>query len=442
MMSKNQSEARTYSRYFPLIPVEGRGVRIRDKTGRWLIDCLAGAGAASLGWSHPVIESALRSVIASGAPLTTLDLPTPWRDRFEEELLQSLPPQFAYDAVIHHCAPSGANAVEAALMVAEIATGNHEHVAIEGGYHGCSKGARSVSSGGGLRRHTKLTGTSCHFLPFPQEYRCPFGVGGEQGIKLAIRAAERLLLDPHSPLTNPASILVECVLGEGGSLPAPQTWLQALRDYSLQARIPMIDDEIQAGMCRTGTMWAFEHSGVMPDIIVMSKGLGGGVPIAVIVIRSDLNKWLPGAFTGTFRGSTFAFAAAAAVLSFAREERLAARVTQLGERLKHGLEQVQRLTLSLGEVRGRGLMFGAEIIDVDAQPDRRGIYPPAPQSARSIQRACFERGLIVEVGGAYDNVVRFLPPLIIEAEEIDQVCEIFHDAVRRVEQTSQDRVLV
>jgi diaminobutyrate-2-oxoglutarate transaminase len=437
-MSKHESGARTYSRHFALTPVEGKGVWIRDQTGRWLLDCVGGAGAAILGWSHPVVNEALQSVLSSGAPLLSLDLPTPLRDRFTDELLMSLPPDLARDAVIHLCAPSGANAIEAALAVAEIATGNSEHIGVEGGFHGCTQGARAVSSGGGLRQHLPSVYRAAHFLPLPQDYRCPFGVGGQQSVELAIRAASHLLLDPHSPVVHPASLIVECVLGEGGSIPAPCAWLRALRQFSEQAGIPMIADEVQAGMGRTGSTWSFEHSGIVPDIVAISKGLGGGVPIAVIVMKSKLNTWQPGAFTGTFRGSALAFAAGAAVLRFAREENLPHRAAVSGHRLVQALQQIQAAEPCIGEVRGLGLMVAAEIVDLQAPPDWRGVRPPAPELARSIQRECFDRGLMVELGGVYDNVVRFLPPLIISGEEIDFVVSQFADGVRAV---SKERVL-
>ena len=428
-MAKHESEARTYSRHLPLIPVEGRGAWIRDRTGRWLVDCVSGAGSAILGWAHPVVNEAMQSVISSGAPLLSLDFPTPLSDQFTEELLLSLPAEFAHDAVIHLCAPSGANAIEAALVVAETATGHSEHIAVEGSFHGCTKGARAVSSVGRVRRGATGNQPPAHFLPFPQDYRCPFGAGGAKSTELAILAASRLFLDAHSPVSDPASLIVECVLGEGGSIPAPAPWLRALRELSHRTRVPMIVDEIQAGMCRTGTMWSFEHSGIVPDIVAISKGLGGSVPIAVIVMKSTLNTWESGAFTGTFRGNAIAFATATAVLRFVRGEDLPRRAGLSGQRLVRGLREVESTQDCIGEVRGLGLMIGAEIVDVDSPADSRGVQPPAPDLARRIQRECFDYGLLVEVGGPYDNVVRFLPPLIISDYEIASVVSRFADGV-------------
>jgi diaminobutyrate-2-oxoglutarate transaminase len=428
-----ESNARTYPLHLPLVPVEGRGAQLRDASGRWFYDCLAAAGAAALGWNHPVINEAIQSVLASGAPLLTLDFPTPLRDAFFDELLRSLPPELSADAVVHLCGPSGANAVEAALTAAEIATGGDEHIAMEGAFHGCSRGARGVSTGGGLRRAGNVLQKSAHFLPFPQEYRCPFGVGGAESVRLASCMAENLLFGPHSALTKPASIIVECVQGEAGSLPAPAAWLRSLRGYADRRGIPLIADEIQAGVCRTGKTWSFEHSGIVPDIMVASKGLGAGIPIAVIVMRRSVNVWKPGAFTGTFRGNSMAFATAAATLRFARENNLAQQAALLGEQLLGALRRVQAASTCIGEVRGRGLMAGVDVVDPDAPADRRGTRPPAARLARRLQRACFEEGLIVEVGGAYENVIRFLPPLIVTAAEVDIIADLFARAVHKIE---------
>lgn len=427
-----ESNARTYARHLPLVPVEGRGVMIRDVSGRWFYDCLAGAGAASLGWNHEVVSEAIQRVLSSGVPWLTLDLPTPIRDAFMEELLRAMPAELARDGVIHLCGPGGANAIEAALVVAEAATGASEHVAMQGGFHGCSRGARSIS--GSLRTGRQDASDRCHFLPFPQRYRCPHGVGGDEGVRLSQRAAERLFSGAGRPAGGFASIVVECVQGEAGSLPAPAAFVQTLRACASEHGIPLIADEVQAGVCRTGAMWSFEHSGVVPDIVVASKGLGGGVPIAVIVMKSALNVWDAGAFTGTFRGNAMAFAASTAVLQFIRDQDLCRAVDARGAQLMSGLERIGMRTGMIGEVRGKGLMIGVEIVERDSEADPRGVRPASRRGARQLQRACFDEGLIVEVGGRDDNVIRFLPPLTVSAAEIEAIVELFGRAVSRSEE--------
>lgn len=428
-----ESGAATYSRRLPIRPVEARGARVRADDGRWYVDCLAAAGAMSLGWNHPVVSEAVMKTVSSGEPLLSLDFHTPSRDRFVEELLSILPARLAADASIHLCSPSGASAVEAALMLAEVATGGREHVGVQGGFHGCTRAARAASSGGGLRQQPVVLAPHASFLPYPQEYRSPFGVSGEQGVELAIAAADALAR-PHSGVTVPASLIAEFVLGEGGVIPAPPRWGQALRRTASTLGIPLIADEVQAGMYRTGPAWAFQHCGIEPDMVVISKGLGSGIPIAVLVVRKEFDVWEPGAFTGTFRGNAMAFAAASAVMRFARENGLRGQVTARGKVFLDGLTAIASRSKLVGDVRGIGLMLGVEIVDPDL-PWPHDAGAPAPELAADIQRACLHHGLIVETGGQYGNVVRFLPPLIIEEPDISAALNAFESALVAVERT-------
>lgn len=424
------SAAATYSRRLPIRPVEAVGSRLRDADGRWYIDCLAAAGAMSLGWNHPVVREAVIKTLESGEPWQSLDFHTPTRQRFVEDLLTILPPGLARDGRVHLCSPSGASAIEAALMLAEIATGGREHIGVQGGFHGCTRAARAASSGGGLRRQPVVLAPRATFLPYPQDYRCPFGVGGERGVDLAVAAVENLSR-PHSGITSPASVLAEFVLGEGGVIPAPYRWGNALRDTASHFDVPLIADEVQAGMFRTGPAWAFQRCDVEPDMMVISKGLGSGLPIAVLVVRERYDVWEPGAFTGTFRGNAMAFAAASAVIRFAVETDLADRVQTTGAAFLDGLKSVAAQSDIVGDVRGAGLMLGAEIVD-PMLPRQHGAAAPDAERARRIQLACLEHGLIVETGGQYGNVVRFLPPLTIDEVDMSAALSAFEAAVRQV----------
>ncbi|KHO17963.1 aminotransferase class III-fold pyridoxal phosphate-dependent enzyme [Mycolicibacterium setense] len=424
------SAAATYSRRLPIRPVEAVGSRLRDADGRWYIDCLAAAGAMSLGWNHPVVREAVIKTLESGEPWQSLDFHTPTRQRFVEDLLTILPPGLARDGRVHLCSPSGASAIEAALMLAEIATGGREHIGVQGGFHGCTRAARAASSGGGLRRQPVVLAPRATFLPYPQDYRCPFGVGGERGVDLAMAAVENLSR-PHSGITSPASVLAEFVLGEGGVIPAPYRWGNALRDTASHFDVPLIADEVQAGMFRTGPAWAFQRCDIEPDMMVISKGLGSGLPIAVLVVRERYDVWEPGAFTGTFRGNAMAFAAASAVIRFAVETDLSDRVQTAGAAFLDGLKSVAAQSDIVGDVRGAGLMLGAEIVD-PMLPRQHGAAAPDAERARFIQLACLQHGLIVETGGQYGNVVRFLPPLTIDEVDMSAALSAFEAAVRQV----------
>jgi diaminobutyrate-2-oxoglutarate transaminase len=323
-------------------------------------------------------------------------------------------------------------------------------------------------------------------LPFPYDYRCPFRVGGERGAELSARWTENLLDDPKGGVRSPAGMIVEPVQGEGGVIPAPDGWLRRMRTVTAARGIPLIADEVQTGVGRTGAFWAVEHSGIVPDVLVMSKAIGGSLPLAVVVYRDDLDTWAPGAHAGTFRGNQLAMAAGAATLSFVRRNGLAQRAAVLGERMLGRLRAWAAHQPCIGDVRGRGLMIGVELVDAEAAeqgradgrpllgggarttamtggeavvgaPDdgpghaaavgglggdgdfgrpgasdvaaRSPARPAAPALAAAVQQECLHRGLIVELGGRHSSVVRLLPPLTLTDEQAEAILDRLVDAI-------------
>ncbi|MEU9347315.1 diaminobutyrate--2-oxoglutarate transaminase family protein [Streptomyces sp. NPDC048278] len=477
--SARESRARTYARALPIVPVRARGLTIEGADGRRYLDCLSGAGTLALGHNHPVVLEAIRKVLDSGAPLSVLDLATPVKDAFITELFRTLPPGLADRARVQFCGPAGTDAVEAAFKLVRAATGRTGILAFTGAYHGMTTGALAASGGAGDVRVARL--------PYPQDYRCPFGVGGPRGAELAARWTETVLDDPKSGVPLPAGMILEPVQGEGGVIPAPDDWLRRMRRLTADRSIPLIADEIQTGVGRTGAFWAVEHSGVTPDVMVLSKAIGGSLPLAVVVYRDDLDVWEPGAHAGTFRGNQLAMAAGTATLAHVRENALAERAGLLGARMLTQLRALQNDFTCVGDVRGRGLMIGVELVDPEgeelpadaeeraqeraareattAQEARaagaaeetrarggggagaavRGAAvsgwegearpvprPAAPELASAVQRACLERGLIVELGGRHAGVVRLLPPLTITDEQATAVLDRLADAIAAV----------
>ncbi|MDG4861855.1 diaminobutyrate--2-oxoglutarate transaminase family protein, partial [Streptomyces sp. T-3] len=345
--SLRESAARTYARSLPIVPVRARGLTIEGADGRRYLDCLSGAGTLALGHNHPVVLEAIKKVLDSGAPLHVLDLATPVKDAFTTELFATLPPALADRARIQFCGPAGTDAVEAALKLVRTATGRSGLLAFTGAYHGMTAGALEASGGAQDVRVTRL--------PFPQDYRCPYGIGGERGAELAARWTESLLDDTKSGVPRPAGMILEPVQGEGGVIPAPDTWLRRMREITAARGIPLIADEVQTGVGRTGTFWAVEHSGIVPDVMVLSKAIGGSLPLAVVVYRDDLDVWEPGAHAGTFRGNQLAMAAGAATLAYVRENGLAERAGILGARMVGQLQGLAAEYPCIGDVRGRGL---------------------------------------------------------------------------------------
>ncbi|MFD9095051.1 diaminobutyrate--2-oxoglutarate transaminase family protein [Streptomyces collinus] len=436
--SARESAARTYARALPIVPVRARGLTIEGADGRRYLDCLSGAGTLALGHNHPVVLEAIRRVLDSGAPLSVLDLATPVKDAFITELFRTLPPGLADRARVQFCGPAGTDAVEAAFKLVRAATGRTGMLAFTGAYHGMTAAALAASGGAGDVRVARL--------PYPQDYRCPFGVGGPRGAELSARYTESLLDDPKSGVPLPAGMIVEPVQGEGGVIPAPDDWLRRMRRITADRSVPLIADEIQTGVGRTGAFWGVDHSGVTPDVMVLSKAIGGSLPLAVVVYRDDLDVWRPGAHAGTFRGNQLAMAAGTATLAHVRENGLAERAAALGSRMLTRLRALRDEFPCVGDVRGRGLMIGLELVDPEGErtvpgelgePDAlvkgadpaRSPRPADPELAAAVQRECLNRGLIVELGGRHAGVVRLLPPLTISDEQAAAVLDRLSDAV-------------
>ncbi|MCU1739490.1 MULTISPECIES: aspartate aminotransferase family protein [unclassified Pseudomonas] len=428
--SRQESNARSYPRRIPLALKRAKGLYVEDVEGRRFIDCLAGAGTLALGHNHPVVIEAIQQVLADELPLHTLDLTTPVKDQFVQDLFGLLPEALAKEAKIQFCGPTGTDAVEAALKLVRTATGRSTILSFQGAYHGMSQGALSLMGSLGPKKPLgALLGNGVQFLPYPYDYRCPFGLGGAQGVKVNLHYLENLLNDPEGGVQLPAAIIVEAVQGEGGMIPADLDWLRGLRRITEKAGVALIVDEIQSGFGRTGKMFAFEHAGIIPDVVVMSKAIGGSLPLAVMVYRDWLDTWAPGAHAGTFRGNQMAMAAGSAVMRYLKEHDLPAHAAAMGARLSEHLRILQRDFPQLGDIRGRGLMLGVELVDPSGTPDAQGHPPAFARLAPLIQRECLKRGLILELGGRHGGVVRFLPPLVISAAQIDEVARIFGDAL-------------
>ncbi|MBY0514042.1 MAG: diaminobutyrate--2-oxoglutarate transaminase, partial [Gemmataceae bacterium] len=425
-----ESNARTYPRRLPIAIRKAKGLYLTDADGKTYMDCLAGAGTLALGHNHPAVVEAIRTHLDEGYPLHTLDLTSPVKDAFVEELFATLPKEFASRAKVHFCGPSGADAVEAAVKLVKTATGRRSILAFQGGYHGQTHGTLAMM--GNLGPKAPVTGLmpEVHFLPYPYEFRCPPGVTAYDPRHGAAHI-EYLLDDPESGIAPPAGMVLEAVQGEGGSIPAPDGWLRDIRRITRERGIPLVIDEIQTGWGRTGKMYAFEHSGIVPDVLVLSKAIGGSLPLAVIVYDQALDVWKPGAHTGTFRGNQLAMAAGIATLKYIQQHDIPGHAERMGRRLRAKLEAMQGGFPFLGDVRGRGLMIGVEVVD-PAKTDRWGKPPFDGATARRIQQECFARGLIIEVGGRNGSVLRFLPPLIVTEAAVDAIADVVAAACRAV----------
>ncbi len=430
--ARRESNARSYPRRFPLALKSASGCMVTDVEGRTYLDCLAGAGTLALGHNHPEVIASLQEVLTSGLPLHTLDLVTPVKDKFVSDIYETLPAGLREEAKIQFCSPSGTDAVEAAIKLAKTATGRTDIVAFRGAYHGMSQGSLSLMGSLGPKADVGQLMPGTHFFPYPYAYRCPFGRGGAETATLAADYFESALRDPEGGINLPAAVILEAVQGEGGVIPAPVEWLRRIRAVTRELGIPLILDEVQSGVGRTGTFYAFQKAGIVPDIIILSKAIGGGLPMAVMIYREGLDLWKPGAHAGTFRGNQLAMAAGSKTLEIIKRDGLVERAAIAGRRLRANLERIQMQTPYIGDVRGEGLMLGVEMIDPTRKPDSSGQPPYGGDMARAVQGEAFRAGLILETGGRHGSVLRFLPPLTISDAEIDQVSNILSDTFSRL----------
>ena len=349
-------------------------------------------------------------------------------------LLSILPEELASRAKVQFCSPSGTDATDSAIKLCKTATGRSTVIAFSGGYHGMGHGPMALTGNLKAKNHVANIMPGVQFMPYPYSYRCPMGIGGETGTRACINYFERLLKDPESGVTRPAAVILEAIQGEGGVVPAPAEFLQAVRRITKELGIPLICDEIQCGMGRSGKVFAFEHAGIVPDVILISKAIGGSQPMSVVVYDKDLDKWGPGAHSGTFRGNQLAMAAGTVVMKRISKPEFLADVTRKGEMMKDRFLKLQQEVSIIGDVRGKGLMIGVEFIDPNGPRDLMDVPEPSEEVAALVQRGCFENGLIMEREGRNGSVIRCLCALNISDANIDTGMTIFENAVREIDE--------
>jgi len=423
-----ESSARTYPRTLPFAVARAKGAILVDADGNEYIDCLAGAGTLSLGHNHPDVVSEVERVLAEDRPLHTLDITTPEKEAFVDALFESFPDEFSDTAKVQFCSPAGTDAVEAALKLAKTATGNRSVLGFQGGYHGMTNGSLSLMGDTDAKEAVPGLMPGVHHLPYPDPYRHPFGLKAGEHESIS-RFVERVIADSESGVTDPAAAIVEPVQGEGGVNPAPDKWLRKLRRMTRENDVPLIVDEIQTGLGRTGETWAFEHAGITPDIVTCSKAVGGGLPLALVVYDENFDVWEPGAHAGTFRGHQLAMAAGRVTIRHVLENDLDEHAAKMGEQLREELDSLNARFDAIGDVRGCGLMLGVEFVDQTVDTDDGEVPPPNSELASTVKAECFDRGLVIETGGRDSAVARFLPPLTIDQNQVNEIAVRFTEAV-------------
>ncbi len=336
-----ESSARTYAIDIDRVIVKGKGSLLFDYEGKRFIDCLAGAGTLATGHNHPKIKESLKNFLDSDNLLHSLDILTPIKYKFSKKLLELLPAPLNKESKLHFCSPSGADATEAAIKLFKTVTGRSNIISFYGAYHGMTAGAMALTGNVGLKESVSSLMPNVHFFPYPYSYRNPYGKNSDL-VNISLNHIRTSLTDVHSGITKPAAVIVEAIQGEGGCIPAPVEWLKGLSNICKQLDIPLILDEIQSGFGRTGKMFAFEYAEIEPDAVLLSKAVGGGLPMSIIAYNKKYDTWISGAHTGTFRGNNLGMVAGNAFFNILSEENIIENVKRKGNLLHTELLKLQK----------------------------------------------------------------------------------------------------
>jgi 4-aminobutyrate aminotransferase len=414
----------SYTRGYPFVMERGSGAVVEDVDGNVFLDCTAGIAVNATGHAHPDVIRAITEQAQKFLHMSGTDFYYEQQVKLAEELAAVAPIDGGVRSFFGN---SGTEAIEACIKLARYATKRHNIIAFLGGFHGRTLGALSLTASKAIQRRgfgPMMAGV--YHAPFADCYRCPLGLTPDACAAECLDYIENsLFLHLVSP-DDVAAIVLEPIQGEGGYRVAPDQFLQRLRELTRKAGALLVADEIQCGMGRTGKMFAIEFSGVRPDMIAAAKGIASGLPLGVAIARAEIMAtWPPGAHASTFGGNAVSCASALATLKLLREA-LMANATEVGDRMMAGLRALADKHLLIGDVRGRGLMIGVELVRDRTTKER------ASRERDALVAAAFRRGLLILGAGA--NSIRFSPPLVLTAEQADTAVRLFDEALTAVEQ--------
>ncbi len=401
-----------------IVPERAEGIYIYDSDGTRYTDFTSGIGVTNTGHCHPRVveavkrqaETMLHGQVNIVVPRSTLELAAALND--------ITPPSINR----FFFSNSGAEAIEGAVKLAKHATGRQNVIVFQGSFHGRTAQTMAMTTAKTVYRvgYQPLPG-GVVTAPFPYHYY--MRMSEDEAVDYCLREFDTLLKSVTAP-DETAAVVIEPVLGEGGYVPAPDRFIRELKARCEQHGILFIADEVQSGFGRTGKMFAYQHAGIVPDIIVMAKGLGSGLPISAIAASEVLmSKWRTGTHGGTYGGNGFAAAAAVATVQVMRDENLADNARVMGDRLLRGVRDIQQRCPVIGDVRGRGLMVATEFTS-NGEPDA--------DIAKATLSACIDRKLLLLTCGTFGNVIRWIPPLIVNEAQIDEALATFEDALSSV----------
>lgn len=406
-----ESEVRSYIRSFPTVFTKAKGYRLWDEAGKEYIDFFAGAGSLNYGHNHPVLKQKVMEYMLEDGVVHSLDMATKAKAEFLKRFDKVILKPRGMDYKIMFPGPTGTNSVEAALKIARKTTGRDTIMCFTNAFHGMTIGSLSIT-GNAMKREG--AGVGLHnsvFMPYD-------GYFGED--VNTVDYIEAMLQDNGSGVDKPAAIIFETVQGEGGINVSSFTWMRRIEELCRRHEILLIVDDVQMGCGRTGTFFSFEKAGIKPDIICMSKSIGGfGLPFAITLLRPELDIWKPGEHNGTFRGNNLSFVAAAEALNFWADTKLTEKIERQAEQIRAVLETVAKACPQLkGSVRGRGFI--------------QGIAFAVEGAADQISAEAFQRGLIMETSGVESQVLKVMPPLTIDDQGLNEGLELLRHSVKAV----------
>jgi 4-aminobutyrate aminotransferase len=411
----------SYTRGYPLVIERGSGAMVQDVDGNLFLDCAAGIAVNSTGHSHPDIVKAITEQAERFLHMSGTDFYYEPQVKVAEELAAVAPLDGGARSFFGN---SGAEAIEACIKLARYTTRRDNIIAFLGGFHGRTLGALGLTASKAIQRRgfgPMMPGV--YHAPYADCYRCPVGLKPESCAAECLAYIEQQIFVHLVSPDEVAAVVVEPIQGEGGYVVPPDQFIQRLRELTKTYGSLLVVDEVQSGMGRTGKMFAIEHTGVRPDMLAIAKGIASGMPLGVAVSRADLMTWPPGSHASTFGGNPVSCAAAVATLKLLKE-RLIANAADVGGHLMAGLKALMEKHALIGDVRGRGLMIGVELVR-DRQTKER-----AAKERDAVLTAAFNHGLLLL--GAGKNVVRFSPPLVLTRDQADTAVSIFDQALSEV----------
>ncbi|WP_224450242.1 aspartate aminotransferase family protein [Haloprofundus salilacus] len=422
------SSAVAYPEDIPVAFEEGKGATVRDVDGNTFIDMFAGIGVLNVGHANPYVLEAVHE--QADKLVHTVDFPTEARLELIEKLDEIAPGSLSGNSRVVFGGPTGSDAIEASIKLAKYNTGGTGLVAFRGAYHGATSGAMSLTGNKGFKgNYTPLLADVVH-APYPNPFEQ--GKGPQESVDHALEEVQAIFEDPYGGLANPAGIFVEPIQGEGGVVAPPKGFLKGLRDIADDNDVPLVFDEIQSGLGRSGQWWASEWYDVTPDVMTSAKALGGtGFPLSATMYHEDLDTWGSGDHAGTYRGHVVAMRAGTRAIEYIQEHDLLAHARDLGDYIRTRLEEVGESNPRVGDVRGKGLFIGAALVDEQGRPD--------DDAADAVQDYCFEHGVLVWKAGRHGNVLRLLPPLVLTEELAETALDVIVDAIEAVT-TERQRV--